>query len=123
MQLALHESVRPALLDEFKRFSRVRFTTVPSAKDIRYTLDYIVNWYSVGYMTNSDSFNPERRELSSQVQLVVQDVLKDEVLLDQALSIKKDCTKEFGSGDESILDDFYQEAARTVAQEVSPLFD
>ena len=42
--LALHESVRPALLDELiKRFDFVRFTTDPSAKDIRYTLDYIVN--------------------------------------------------------------------------------
>ena len=37
--LALHESVRPALLDELiKRFDRVRVTTNPSAKDIRYTL-------------------------------------------------------------------------------------
>ena len=122
--LALHESAQPDLLDEFiKRFDRVHCTTNPSAKNIRYTLDYIVNWYSVGYMTNSYSFNPERWELSSQVQLVVQDVLKDELVLDQAHIIKKDFTKEFGSDDESILDDFYQEAARTVAQEVSPLFD
>ena len=122
--LALHESVRPALLDELiKRFDRVHCTTNPSAKDIRYTLDYIVNWYMVGYMINSYSFNPERRELSSQVQLVVQDVLKDETVLEQARIIKKDFTKELTSDDESILDDFYQEAARTVAQEVSPLFD
>lgn len=30
------------LLDELKRFNRVRFTTEPSAKDFRYTLDYIM---------------------------------------------------------------------------------
>ena len=122
--LALHESVRPALLDELiKRFDRVRVTTNPSAKDIRYTLDYIVNWYMVGYMTNSYSFNPERQELSSQVQLVVQDMLKDETVLEQVLIINKDFMTDVSSDDESILDDFYQEAARTVAQEVSPLFD
>ena len=89
--LALHESVRPALLDELiKRFDRVRVTTNPSAKDIRYTLDYIVNWYMVGYMTGSDSFNPERQLLSSHVQLIVQDVLKDETVLDQVLVITQD---------------------------------
>ena len=47
--LALHESVRPVLLDELERFDRVRWITNPSAKDIRYTLDYIVNWYRVGF--------------------------------------------------------------------------
>ena len=122
--LALHESVRPALLDEFiKRFDRVRCTTNPSAKDIRYTLDYIVNWYMVGYMTNSYSFNPERQELSSQVQLVVQDMLKDETVLDQVLIIAQDFMRDLSPDGESILDEFYQEATRTVAQEVSPLFD
>ena len=111
--LALHESLRPALLDEFKRFDRVRVTTDPSAKDIRYTLDYIVNGYSIGRYYN----------IRSRVQLVVQDVLKDEVVLEQALIIKEGFTEEFRPDDESILDDFYQEAARTVAQEVSPLFN
>ena len=116
--LSLHESVRPALLDELKRFSRVRFTTDPSAKDFRYTLDYIVNWYRVGF------YSPGRRaELGSQVQLVVQDMLKDETVLEQELIIRKDFMPDFIPDDESILDDFYQEAARTVAQEVSPLFD
>ena len=116
--LALHESVRPVLLDELKRFSRVRFTTDPSAKDIRYTLDYIVNWYRVGF------YSPGRRaELGSQVQLVVQDMLKDEMVLEQELIIQKTFMPDFIPDDESILDDFYQEAARTVAQEVSPLFD
>ena len=122
--LALHESVRPALLDELiKRFARVRVTTNPSAKDIRYALDYIVNWYMVGYMTGSDSFNPERQILSSQVQLVVKDVLKDETMLEQVFLINKDFMTDLIPDDESILDEFYQEAAHTVAQEVSPLFD
>ena len=120
--LALHESVRPALLDELiKRFDRVRGTTNPSAKDIRYTLDYIVNGYLPGYLTGSNS--PERQGLSSQVQLVVQDVLKDETVLEQVLIINKDFMTDVSSDDGSILDEFYQEAARTVAQEVSPLFD
>ena len=82
--LALHESVRPALLDELKRFSRVRFTTGTSAKDIRYTLDYIVNWYRVGFYSSD-----QRAELGSQVQLVVKDVLKDETVLEQELNIHK----------------------------------
>ena len=117
--LALQESVRPALLDELERFDRVRWTTDPSAKDIRYTLDYIVNWYRVGFYGSST----ERSSLGSQVQLVVQDVLKDETVLNQELSIMQDFMTDVSSDDESILDEFYQEAARTVAQEVSPLFD
>ena len=116
--LALHESVRPALLDEFKRFSRIRFTTDPSAKDTRYTLDYIVNGYSLGFY-----YNIAQPLLWSDVQLVVQDVFKDEAVLEQTLDIKQGFAEELRSDDESILDDFYQEAARTVAQEVSPLFD
>ncbi|MCY3789495.1 MAG: hypothetical protein OXH63_11975 [Gemmatimonadetes bacterium] len=116
--LALHESVRPALLDEFKRFDFIRFTTDPSAKDIRYTLDYIVNGYWIG-----SYHNIEQRLLWTRMQLVVQDVLKDKAVLDKELTIKQGFTEEIRSDDESILDDFYQEAARTVAQEVSPLFD
>ena len=116
--LALHESVRPALLDELKRFSRVRFTTDPSAKDIRYTLDYIVNRYRVGFYSSD-----QRAELGSQVQLVVEDILKDETVMEKELNIHKSFIPDFIPDDDSILDDFYQEAARTVAQEVSPLFD
>ena len=117
--LALHESVRPVLLDELERFDRVRWITNPSAKDIRYTLDYIVNWYRVGFYGSTT----ERASLGSQVQLVVQDVLKDETVLEQALNIMQDFMTDVSSDDESILDEFYQEAARTVAQEVSPLFN
>ena len=46
----------------------------------------------------------------------------DKGTLDEFI-IKEGFTEEFRPDDESILDDFYQEAARTVAQEVSPLFD
>ena len=116
--LALHEAVRPVLLDELKRFSRVRFTTGTSAKDIRYTLDYIVNWYRVGFYSSD-----QRAELGSQVQLVVKDILKDETVLEQKLNIHKSFIPDFIPDDDSILDDFYQEAARTVVEEVSPLFD
>ena len=35
----------------------------------------------------------------------------------------QDFMTDVSSDDESILDEFYQEAARTVAQEVSPLFN
>ena len=115
--LALHESVRPALLDELKRFSRVRVTTDPAVKDARYTLDYIVISYWIG------GYDVERHTLQSRVRLVVQDMLKDEAVLEQELIIGKHFMAEFKSKDDSILDDFYQEAARTVAQEVSPLFD
>ena len=118
--LALHESVRPALLDELiKRFDRVRVTTNPSAKDIRYTLDYIVHAYWIGIYGS----NTERRVLESYVLLAVKDMIKDETVLEQELIIQKDFIPDLIPADESILDQFYQEAARTVAQEVSPLFD
>ena len=125
--VALHESIRPALLDELKRFRRVRWTTAPSTEDIRYTLDYIVNWYMIGFYRSNVvgfySFNAERQRLSSQVQLVVQDALKDEAVLDKTLIIHQNFMRNFEPDDEAILDAFYQEAAHTVAQEVSPLFD
>ena len=118
--LALHESVRPAILDELiKRFDRVRVTTNPSAKDIRYTLDYIVHAYWVGIY----GFNTDRRMLESYVLLVVKDMLKDETVLEQEIAIQKPFMPDLIPDDESILDDFYQEAARTVAQEVASLFD
>ena len=118
--LALHESVQPALLDELiKRFDRVRVTTNPSAKDIRYTLDYIVHAYGIGFY----GLNTGRRILESYVLLVVKDVIKDETVLEQALNIQKTFMEDFILDNESILDEFYQEAARTVAQEVSPLFE
>ena len=50
--------------------------------------------------------------------LVVKDMIKDETVLEQELNIRRDFMPEIIPEDESILDDFYQEAARTVAQEV-----
>ena len=50
-------------------------------------------------------------------------MLKDETVLDQVLNITQDFMTDVSSDDESILDETYQEAARTVAQEVSPLFE
>ena len=82
-------------------------------------MDYIVNWYRVGFYGSTT----ERANLGSQVQLVVQDMLKDETVLDQVLIIMQDFMTDVSSDDESILDEFYQEAARTMAQEVSPLFN
>ena len=118
--LALHESVRPAILDGLiKRFDRVRCTTNPSAKDIRYTLDYTVYAYWVGIYGG----NTDRRMLESYVLLAVKDMINNETVLEQELSIQKNFMSELIPDDESILDDFYQEAARTVVQEVSPLFD
>ena len=61
--------------------------------------------------------------LESYVLLVVKDVIKDETVLEQALNIQKTFMEDFILDNESILDEFYQEAARTVAQEVSPLFE
>ena len=61
--------------------------------------------------------------LESYVLLVVKDVIKDETVLEQALNIQKIFMEDFILDNESILDEFYQEAARTVAQEVSPLFE
>ena len=74
--------MRPAILDELiRRFDRVRVTTNPSAKDIRYTLDYIVHAYWVGIY----GLNTGRRTLESYVLLVVKDMLKDETVLEQEL--------------------------------------
>ena len=77
-----------------------------------------MGWNLVGYYSSA-----QRAGLGSQVQLVVQDVLKDKTVLEQELNIYKSFIPDFIPDDESILDDFYQEAARTVAQEVSLLFD
>ena len=51
-------------------------------------------------------------------------MIKDETVLEQELIITEGLHDRTSvPADESILDQFYQEAARTVAQEVSPLFD
>ena len=108
--LALHESIRPALLDELKQFSRVHWTTDPaSAEDARHILDYVAGSYSRGTRRDRQQFT-----LSSGVQVIMKDVLEDKEVLKKWLGVKT----AFEMDKAPVLDKFYQEAARTVAQEV-----
>ena len=108
--LALHESIRPALLDELKRFSRVHWTTDPaSIEDARYILDYVANSYSVGKDRDQQQF-----KLSTAALLVMKDVSEDKEVLNKWVAINTAFEMDKAPG----LDDFYREAARTVAQEV-----
>ncbi|MCY4604089.1 MAG: hypothetical protein OXE49_07640 [Gemmatimonadetes bacterium] len=108
--LAMHESIRPALLDELKQFDRLHWTTdIASVKDVRYTLDYLADWYSFGKDNDQQQF-----KLQTSVQLVMKDVLEDKELLNKWLVVNAI----FKMDEKPILDDFYQEVARTVAQEV-----
>ena len=107
--LAMHESIRPALLDELKKFDRVYWTTdIASVKDARYTLDYLADWYSFG------KNDQQQFRLQTSMQLVMKDVLEDKELLNKWLVVNA----AFEMDKAPILDDFYQEVARTVAQEV-----
>lgn len=99
-------------------------------RDDKGTLDEFVADVSVASELSAaasrDSLVSLLRDLKThckKLQLIVQDVLKDEAVLDQVLVITQDFMTDLSSDDESILDEFYQEAARTVAQEVSPLFE
>ena len=108
--LALHESIRPALLDELKRFSRVHWTTdIASIEDARYTLDYVANSYSVGKNRDQQQF-----KLNTAALLVMKDVPEDKEVLNKWVGINA----AFEMDKTPVLGDFYQEAARTVAQEV-----
>ena len=108
--LALHESIRAPLLDELKRFSRVHWTTdLASAKDVRYTLDYVADSYSFGRDRDQQQFN-----LGTSAQLVMKDVPENKEVLNKWLSVNA----AFKMDDNSMLEGFYQEIARTVAQEV-----
>ena len=108
--LALHESIRASLLDELKRFSRVHWTTdIASVKDARYILDYVADSYSVGKDPNQQQF-----KLSTGALLVMKDALEDKEVLNKWLGVNT----AFNVDEEPILDDFYQEVASTVAQEV-----
>ena len=108
--LALHESIRVFLLDELKRFSRIHWTTdIASIEDARYTLDYVANSYSVGKNRGQQQF-----KLSTAALLVVKDVSEDKEVLNKWHVVNT----AFEMDKAPILDDFYQEAARTVAQEV-----
>ena len=108
--LAMHESIRPVLLDELKQFDRVHWTTdIASVKDARYTLDYLADWYSFRKDNDQQQF-----KLQTSVQLVMKDVLEDKELLNKRLVVNA----AFEMDKAPIIDDFYQEVARTVAQEV-----
>ena len=106
----MHESIRASLLDELKQFSRVRWTTdLESAKDARYILDYVADSYSCGKNPNQQQF-----KLSTGALLVMKDALEDKEVLNKWLGVNT----AFNVDEEPILDDFYQEVASTVAQEV-----
>ena len=108
--LAMHESIRPVLLDELKQFDRVHWTTdIASVKDARYTLDYLADWYSFSKDNDQQQF-----KLQTSVQLVMKDALEDKELLNKWLVVNA----AFEMDEKPVLDDFYQEIARTVAQEV-----
>ena len=108
--LALHESIRVSLLDELKRFSRVHWTTdVASIEDARYTLDYVANSYSVGKNRDQQQF-----KLGTAALLVMKDVSEDKEVLNKWHVVNT----AFEMDKAPVLDDFYQEVASTVAQEV-----
>ena len=108
--LALHESIRASLLDELKRFSRVHWTTdIASIEDARYILDYVANSYSVSKDRDQQQF-----KLSTAALLVMKDVSEDKEVLNKWHVVNT----AFEMDKAPILDEFYQEVARTVAQEV-----
>ena len=75
--LALHESIRASLLDELKQFRRVHWTTDPaSIEDVRYTLDYVANSYSVGKNRDQQQF-----KLGTAMLLIMKDVPGNEEVL------------------------------------------
>ncbi len=108
--LAMHEPIRASLLDELKQFSRVHWTTdIASVKDARYILDYVADSYSCGTDRDRQQF-----KLSTGALLVMKDALEDKEVLNKWLGVNT----AFNVDEEPILDDFYQEVASTVAQEV-----
>ena len=108
--LALHEFIRASLLDELKRFSRVHWTTdIASAKDARYILDYVADSYSCGKDRDQQQFR-----LGTSALLVMKDVPEDKEVLKKWHGVNM----AFEMDDGSMLNGFYQEVARTVAQEV-----
>ena len=108
--LALHESIRASLLDELKQFRRVHWTTDPaSIEDARYILDYVADSYSCGKDRDQQQF-----KLGTAMLLVMKDVPGNEEVLKKWLSVNT----AFEMDDNSMIKGFYQEIARTVAQEV-----
>ena len=108
--LTLHESIRASLLDELKQFSRVHWTTDPTSdKDARYIFDYVANSYSCGKDRDQQQF-----KLNTAALLVMRDVPGNEEVLKKWHVVNM----AFELDDNSILEGFYQEIARTAAQEV-----
>ena len=108
--LELRKSIRASLLDELKRFDRVHWTTDPtSIEDARYILDYVADSYSVGKDRDQQQF-----KLSTAALLVMKDVPEDKEVLNKWHVVNM----AFEMDEEFMLDKFYQEIARTVAQEV-----
>ena len=108
--LALHESIRASLLDKLKQFRRVHWTTdLASAKDARYILDYVADSYSCGKDRDQQQF-----KLGTTALLVMKDVPENKEVLKKWHGVNT----AFEMGDNSMLEGFYQEVARTVAQEV-----
>ena len=108
--LALHESIRVSLLDKLKQFRRVHWTTdLASAKDARYILDYVADSYSCGKDRDQQQF-----KLGTTALLVMKDVPEDKEVLKKWHGVNT----AFEMDDNSMLEGFYQEVARTVAQEV-----
>ena len=108
--LALHESIRASLLDELKQFRRVHWTTDPaSIEDAGYILDYMADSYSVGKDRDQQQF-----KLGTSALLVMKDVPGNEEVLKKWHVVNT----AFEMDDNSMLKGFYQEIARTVAQEV-----
>ena len=108
--LALHESIRASLLDKLKQFRRVHWTTdLASAKDARYILDYVAYSYSCGKDRDQQQF-----KLGTTALLVMKDVPENKEVLKKWHGVNT----AFEMDDNSMLEGFYQEVARTVAQEV-----
>ncbi len=108
--LALHESIRASLLDKLKQFRRVHWTTdLASAKDARYILDYVADSYSCGKDRDQQQF-----KLGTTALLVMKDMPENKEVLKKWHGVNT----AFEMDDNSMLEGFYQEVARTVAQEV-----
>ena len=75
----MHESIRPALLDELKQFDRVHWTTdIASVKDVPL---YVGLLGRTGTHSGKDN-DQQQFKLQTSVQLVMKDVLEDKELLE-----------------------------------------
>ena len=84
-------------------------TNLASAKDAHYILDYVADSYSCGKDRDQQQF-----KLGTTALLVMKDVPEDKEVLNKWHVVNM----AFEMDEKPVLDDFYQEIARTVAQEV-----